>query len=178
MKNWMALTIGAAALALAAGTASAQEESDNRVAAMTAWSVFVEDDPTECWVVSKPESWQALRGGSDVTSDVRRGDILLFVTYRPGSGVAGEVSYTGGYPFRDESSVTLEIGDDSFDLFTQGEWAWPRSAEEDSRIVAALKAGVDATLTGVSARGTTTKDKFSLLGVTAALEEAERRCGG
>jgi hypothetical protein len=31
-------------------------------------------------------------------------------------------------------------------------------------------------VTGVSSRGTTTKDTFSLLGFTAALDEAERRC--
>ena len=33
-----------------------------------------------------------------------------------------------------------------------------------------------AVLTGVSGRGTTTQDTFSLLGFTASVEEAERRC--
>ena len=47
----------AAASALFAGTAAlAQDESTNRVAAKTDWSVFVEDDPTECWGVSSPKS--------------------------------------------------------------------------------------------------------------------------
>jgi len=32
----------------------AQDESTNRVATETDWSVFVEDDPRQCWVVSQP----------------------------------------------------------------------------------------------------------------------------
>jgi hypothetical protein len=35
---------------------------------------------------------------------------------------------------------------------------------------------VDAVLTAESSRGTTTKDTFSLMGYTAAVEEAEQRC--
>jgi len=39
-----------------------------------------------------------------------------------------------------------------------------------------MKRGVDAVLTARSTRGTQTKDTFSLLGYTAAVEEAEKRC--
>ena len=30
---------------------------------------------------------------------VRRGDILMFVTWRPSASVNGEVAFTAGYPF-------------------------------------------------------------------------------
>jgi hypothetical protein len=33
-------------------------------------------------------------------------------------------------------------------------------------------------VTGVSGRGTQTQDTFSLLGFTAAIEDAEKRCAG
>lgn len=159
-----------------AGTAAAQE-STNRVAAQTDWSVFIEENPAkECWGVSAPKGWTAARGGSDVTSDVRRGDILLFVTFRPGGAGAGEISYTGGYPFADGSTVTMTVGSDRFELFTDGEWAWAGSAEDDARIVTALKGGAEAVLVARSARGTETTDTFSLLGFTAAMTEAESRC--
>jgi hypothetical protein len=170
------------ALALAGATlwgtvgAQAQEESTNRVAAKTDWSVFVEDNPRECWGVSAPKSWQAQRNGSDVTDDVLRGDILLFVTFRPGSGAAGEVSFTGGYPFAGGSTATVEIGGQEYQMFTDGEWAWPADADSDTAIVEAMKAGAEATVTAVSARGTTTIDTFSLMGFTAAMEDAESRC--
>jgi hypothetical protein len=109
---------------------------------------------------------------------VRRGDILLFVSYRPAAGVNGEVSFTGGYPFAEGSTVTLAVDDTSFELFTDGEWAWPASPGDDARILTAMKRGTNAILTARSGRGTQTQDTFSLLGFTAAAEEAERRCAG
>ncbi len=168
-----ALALAGAVLAGATG-AQAQEESTNRVAAKTDWSVFVEDSPRECWGVSAPKSWQAERDGSDVTEDVLRGDILLFVTFRPGA--AGEVSFTGGYPFAGGSTATVEIGGEEYEMFTDGEWAWPADADSDAAIVEAMKGGAEATVTAVSARGTTTTDTFSLMGFTAAMEDAESRC--
>ena len=165
-----------AAAALCATVTAAQEESTNRVAAQTDWSVFVENDPQECWGVSAPKQTVNTRNGQPVS--VRRGDILLFVSYRPAAGVNGEVSFTGGYPFADGSTVTLAVGDTSFELFTDGEWAWPASPGDDARILTAMKRGTNAVLTARSARGTQTQDTFSLLGFTAAAEEAERRCAG
>ena len=175
MISWMRYGIAAAMMAGLAVAAQAQESS-NRVAAKTDWSVFVEDDPTECWGVSAPKETVNTRDGRVVA--VRRGEILLFVTFRPGSGVAGEVAFTGGYPFANDSTVTVEIGDQTYELFTDGEWAWPASKADDSKILTAMKRGATAVITGVSSRGTTTKDTFSLLGFTAAMEEAEARCGG
>lgn len=170
--------MGALALASVSipGLASAQDESTNRVAAKTDWSIFVEQDPVECWGVSAPKETVNMRDGRVVA--VRRGDILLFVTYRPSENIRGEVSFTGGYPFANGSTVTLQVGDTSFELFTEGEWAWPATQGDDDKITTAMKRGTNATLTARSSRGTVTKDTFSLLGFTAALEEAERRCGG
>jgi hypothetical protein len=98
----------------------------------------------------------------------------------------GEVSFTGGYPYPDDLIVTVEIGDDTFEFYTEnrdidGEnvgFAWSASPEADARLIEAMKAGVDAVVTGVSTRGTTTRDTISLLGFTAAYEDAEARCDG
>ncbi len=167
--------LGLAVLAATqASPARAQEQSTNRVAAKTDWSVFVEDDPTECWIVSTPKETVNTRDGRVVA--VKRSDILLFVFYRPGAGVKGQVTFTGGYPFAPGSTVNLDIGGKSFDLFTEGEWAWPESADADAKILAAMKNGASAVLSARSARGTTTKDTFSLLGVTAAIDDASKRC--
>jgi hypothetical protein len=163
------------AVTVSAAAASAQE-STNRVAAQTDWSVFVESDPQECWGVSAPKETVNTRDGRVVSAN--RGDILLFVSYRPSAGVSGEVSFTGGYPFADSSTVTLAVGDVTFELFTDGEWAWPASPGDDARILTEMKRGTNAVLTGRSGRGTQTQDTFSLLGFTAAAEEAERRCAG
>lgn len=161
-------------LALAASGGFAQD-SRNRVAAHTDWSVFEAKEPAQCWSVSSPKETVNTRDGRVVAA--RRGDILLFVSYIPDSAVKGQVSFTGGYPFRDGSTVTMEISGNKFELFTEGEMAWSASDSEDAKIVTALKRGAEAVLTGISGRGTKTEDTFSLLGFTAAVEEAEKRCG-
>jgi hypothetical protein len=166
--------VAGAALALAAGFATAQEESSNRVAAKTDWSVFVEDDPKECWAVTTFKESVNTREGRVVA--VTRGDILLYVFYRPSAEVKAQVAFTGGYPFAKGSTVNVQIGDSTFEMFTEGEWAWPATPQDDARFVTAMKRGADAVLTARSTRGTQTKDTFSLLGFTAAMEEAEARC--
>ena len=155
------------------GIAAQAQESTNRVAADTDWSVFVESSPKECWAVSAPKETVNTRGGQPV--QVRRGDILLFATYRPGRSTP-EISFTGGYPFAGDSTVGLTIGSNEFQLFVDDQWAWSGSSEEDQRIFAAMRGGAEAVLTARSSRGTNTRDTFSLFGFTAATEEAQRQC--
>lgn len=164
-------------LATLAGTTavSAQEET-NRVATDTDWAVFEGADPKECWAVTAPKETVNTRDGRQVS--VRRGDVLLFVTWRPTQSIAGEVSFTGGYPFAEGSTATLDIGGTTFELFTEGEYAWPATPADDQKIVTAMKRGANAVVTARSARGTQTQDTFSLLGATAMIEDAEQRCAG
>ncbi len=162
----------AVAALMALATPAVAQESTNRVATMTDWNVFTEESPKECWGVSKPKESVNSRDGQPVS--VRRGDILLFVTFRPGK--PGEISFTGGYPFAGGSTVEVAIDGQPYQLFTDGEWAWPGSAEDDAALLAAMKAGTTATLTARSGRGTQTVDTFSLRGFTAAMEDAEKRC--
>jgi hypothetical protein len=172
-RGWLRAGVGAA-MVLATTGAWAQQTSNNQVAAKTDWSVFEDADPKECWAVSSPKETVNTRDGRVVA--VQRGEILLMTFYRPAAGVNGQVTFTGGYPFASGSTVNLDIGGTQFELFTEGEWAWPASAEDDSRIITALKGGSSAILTARSSRGTVTKDTFSLLGYTAATDEAARRC--
>ena len=161
---------------LAASAAMAQQTGTETecVSAKTDWSVCVWNEPKECWGVSKPKETVNTRDGKVVQAT--RSEILLFVTFRPTTGAAGEVSFTGGYPFAPGSTVGVDIGGKTFDLVSDGEWAWPSSKEDDAAILAALKAGSSAIVTARSSRGTNTKDSFSLNGFTAAMTEAEARC--
>lgn len=171
------LVVGVATAMLIAAPAAAQTTTE-AVAAHTDWSVFVADAPKECYLSAEPANSVAKRGGSVV--EVNRGDIRVFVTFRPGENVTNEVSFTGGYPLREGSTVRVEVGSDTYELnIGSGEangWAWPASPEEDQRIVDAMRNGANAKITGVSSRGTTTEDTFSLMGFTAAMTDAEGRC--
>lgn len=158
-----------------AGQAFAQ--SGERAAAHNDWSVFVAASPKECYVVSQPTGTVARRGGR--VTEVQRGDIRLFVSFRPEDNVTNEVSFSAGYPLRDGSAVTMTVGADSFRMIPgQGdgaEWAWT-DPSDDSRVVAAMRRGITAVLKGTSSRGTETEDTFSLSGFTAAVEDATARC--
>ncbi|MGH1369690.1 MAG: invasion associated locus B family protein [Maritimibacter sp.] len=171
MKSNIARGLTIASLSLFAATGAFAQESTNRVAANTDWSVFAEGN--DCWSVSLPKQTVNTKNGSPVS--VNRGDILLFVTYRKGSN-AGEVSFTGGYPFANGSKVTLQVGATSFDLFTENDWAWSAGPEADAQIIASMKKGASASLVGRSSRGTRTEDTFSLLGFTASVDDADKRC--
>ena len=164
------------AASLIASGVFAQDQSTNRVAQKTKWSVFVEDKPTECWSVSAPEESVNSRGGRVVAAT--RSQILLMVFYRPSEGAKGQVAFTGGYPCASGSTVNVNISGNEFEMFTEGEWAWPASASDDAKMVTAMKRGASAVISAVSGRGTATKDTFSLSGFTAAVEDTAKRCGG
>ncbi|MEL7344792.1 MAG: hypothetical protein AAFN59_08015, partial [Pseudomonadota bacterium] len=151
------LTAGALALLLTASMGLAQAATENRVSKDTDWQVFEEDNsanPKRCWAVTAPTETVNTRNGNVVS--VNRSDILLMVFYQPDAEIQGQVTFTGGYPFAENSKATLEIGSDTFELITDGEWAWPSSADADARIVTAMKRGVNAIITARSSRGTVT----------------------
>ena len=164
----------AAALTLLIGAPlqSFAQDSGKVVSTEGDWTIFSASDPKECWAVSQPRKSVNTRDGNPV--EVQRGDIRLYVAYRPGG--AGEVSFSGGYPFASGSTVELNIGGTAFKLFTEGESAWTGSPSEDEKVIGALRAGSEAVLTGKSGRGTQTVDTFSLSGITAATNRARDTC--
>lgn len=164
--------VAVAALMAGLGTAQAQE-STNVVATEGDWTVFAADNPKECWAVSPPKSSRNTDAEGN-PREVTRGDIRLYVAYRPGQN--GEVSFAGGYPFAPDSTVEVDVGGQKFNLFTEGESAWTGSPTEDEKLIGALRAGSAATVVGRSSRGTRTTDSFSLSGITAATNTARERC--
>ncbi len=172
--NLILKTLCAGLLALGTTGAALAQEEVPRVALYTDWSVFNPASPKECFIASAPTQTEAQRGGQSV--DVRRDAIRLYVASRPSEGTTNEIAFTGGYPFSDGSVVSIKIGNETFELFTEGEFAWPASPAEDAKIIASMQRGAKAVVTGVSSRGTTTIDSFSLIGFSDALKDSTGRC--
>ena len=172
--------LAAAALAAAVAPAAAQQ-LEERIAAHREWSVYEHGSGGDrvCWVSSTPTGWEARRNGRTVS--VNRGEIYFNVAVRPGQGVENEPSFVAGYPLRSDP-VRVQIGGDRFEMMpiggggAEGEFAWLENPEADDDLVAAMRRGAEAVVTGVSTRGTTTVDTFSLMGFTAALEQAREAC--
>jgi hypothetical protein len=161
----IALTLFAA-LASAPALAAAAE----RVGQFEKWEVvtFQEDGATGCYVMSRPEKEEG--------NYTDRDPAAVFVTHRPAQGAIGVVSVAAGYPYDTAKPVRVEIGGEVFGLFAQGESAWARD-EDDPKLVAAMKRGSNMVVYGVSARGTETRDTYSLIGFTAAYDAATSACG-
>lgn len=163
----------AALFATVLSTPVLAQGSSNVIGTDGDWTAFSAASPKECWAVSAPKSTQNT-DTSGKPREVTRSDIRLYIAYRPGQ--SGEVSFSGGYPFAPDSAVEVNVGGNVFKLFTEGESAWTGSPSEDGKLISALRGGSTAVITGRSARGTVTKDTFSLSGITASTNKAQAAC--
>jgi hypothetical protein len=105
-----------------------------------------------------------------------RDPAYAFVSTRPAEKVTNEVSVMIGYTLKPGSESTLEVGGASFAMYTQGDGLWIKNAAEEDRMVDAMRKAADATVKGVSAKGTETIDTFSLKGLAQALDKLAQDC--
>lgn len=164
--------LATAATVLASLTAVEAGAADPKVlGSFKDWNAFTfeESGNTVCYISSQPQK--------TLPNNVRRGDIYVLVTHRPAEKTYDVVSFIVGYPLRKGSDATVEIDGKTFNLFTDGETAWARDAETDKAIAAAMRAGRDMVMKGVSQRGTRTTDTYSLIGVTDAYTAIGEACG-
>ena len=82
--------------------------SQKPVASFQDWGVYSSNDPKLCWLASTAMKVENTRGGKPAMN-VTRGDIVLFITYLPEKDILGEVSFGGGYPFKPNQMVELQI---------------------------------------------------------------------
>ena len=161
------LMAGGAAL-LAVSPVLAQESEP--LGEFNDWAAYTykSDSGPVCYIVSQPVDSEP--------KNVNRDQIFFLVTHRPSERVRNEVNTIIGYPFKENSTATVTIGDSTFELFTSGDGAWADSADRDRAIVEAMKAGSSMRLKGTSWRGTETTDRYSLSGVTAAMDKIDQEC--
>ena len=141
------------------------------------WFVYRAGDNTDplCYALSQPRS-------SD-PGNVQRGPVAFLVSTWPAQDKRHEPSIVPGYPYREaeDSNVRVQIGGDQFEfglIRNDGDegGAWMRDAADEARLIEAMKAGANMVVTGTSARGTLTRDTYSLAGITAALESIDENC--
>jgi hypothetical protein len=123
-----------------------------------------------CFALAKPSS-------SKTNPPNRpRDPAYAFISTRPAEKVANEVSIMIGYTLKPGSEGSVEIGGARYAMYTQGDGLWIKNAAEEDRLVEALRKGADATVKGVSAKGTETTDVFPLKGLAQALDRVAQEC--
>jgi len=105
-----------------------------------------------------------------------RDPAYAFVSTRPAEKVINEVSIMIGYALKPGSESTLEVGGASYAMYTQGDGLWIKNAAEEDQMVQAMRRAADATVKGVSAKGTETTDTFSMKGLSQALDRIAQDC--
>jgi hypothetical protein len=121
-----------------------------------------------CYIVSQPKDSKP--------KNVKRDKIFFLVQHRPKDKVRSEVSTIIGYKFKEGSTASIDVDGGKMRLFTNGDGAWAESGAVDRKIVAAMKAGKSMVISGTSWRGTKTVDRYSLSGITAAMNKIDSIC--
>ena len=107
----------------------------------------------------------------------KRGDIYLIVSHRTGEKRWDEVNIQTGYAYKKGSEATLSVGKNQYKFFTTGDSAWAYNPDVDKKVISSMVKGSNLVVSGVSARGTKTKDTYSLSGFSAAYRSINQACG-
>ncbi|WP_248304556.1 invasion associated locus B family protein [Breoghania sp. L-A4] len=159
-----------AILALAFSGAAANAQSPTLLNQFKDWAAYAHSGQNGkfCYALSKPTTLSP--------TDRNHGDVFFFVSTRPNEGVSNEPSLLVGYPFKENSSVSVDVDGQKFEMFTKGDGAWVKNAADEARLVSAMRAGRAMKVSGESSRGTATSYTYSLAGITAAVNAASEAC--
>jgi hypothetical protein len=155
-----------------AATAAAGGAEPNLIGQFGTWGAYsaMPNGKKVCFALAKPSS-------SKTNPPNRpRDPAYAFVSTRPAERVVNEVSIMIGYALKPGSESSLEVGGASYAMYTQGDGLWIKNAAEEERMVDAMRKSADATVKGVSAKGTETTDTFSLKGLSQALDKLAQDC--
>ena len=130
------------------------------------------------WSFVKDEDWCYI-GSSPIKSDLpetkKRGDNYILV-YKIIGSEENIIQIEAGYAYDLEKKINVKIDNTNFDFYStedSSETAW---TNDDKKVVYAMKKGLELTLTGESARGTTTNDVYTLKGFTNAVNQLNQDC--
>lgn len=166
------LASATAAVVLVAGYfSSALAQDPKAIGRYGAWQAltFEEGGKIGCYAFSEPTQMEGKYSS--------RGKVYTLVTHRPESKQLNVVTIIAGYAYKPDSEVVVEIGEETFKLFTDKGTAWTPTSDSDERMVEAMKNGSGMVVHGISARDTETVDTYSLQGFTKAYNAINEACG-
>jgi Invasion associated locus B (IalB) protein len=163
------LSIAAVCLLITSALAQTPD-SPSSLGASGDWEAFTyeSEGAKVCYVYSQPKKSEP--------AAAKRGPIYFMITHWPSKKVKAQPSTFIGYAFKEGSDVKLAVDAKSFNLYPVDNMAWTDKADTEKAILAALKNGKSMTISGTSAKGTETKDTYSLAGISAAMDAIDGAC--
>jgi hypothetical protein len=164
-----ALALAAVSAALAQG--AAKPTLVGTFKDWTTWSyegAYGDAQGKVCYIYSEPEKMQPPR--------LDHGRVSFSVTAVASNGDGTEANFVAGYQLKEQSKVTVEIGDKQFTMFTEGDSAWLVNKEDEAALLEAMRGGTRMIVKATSRRGNSTTYDYSLSGVTAASDKLKGGC--
>ena len=134
------------------------------------WGVYVSQAQSAkvCFALTQPKE--------RLPASLNRDPGFMFLSTRPADNVRNEFSVLVGYPLKEDVDPAIAIGDDKFALYARQSGAWIRNVAEEARLIEAMRKGSDLEMKSTSARGNATTDRYSLSGVSQALDRVAQEC--
>ena len=121
-----------------------------------------------CYILTKPKE--------RLPKTLNRDPGFLFITSRPAEQVRNEVSFVLGFAAKETTPGEAAIGQTVFALAPKGKNAWIANAAEENAFIEAARRGQSLLVKVTSGRGNLSTDRYSLAGLTPAIERMRREC--
>ena len=128
---------------------------------------FVKSDEY-CYIGS-----QAIK--SDLSPDKKRGDYYILV-YKNIGNPEVVVQIEAGYNYNTDADIIVKIDKGDYTFYTTEEIPGTAWTNEDSKVIFAMKKGLELVVKGESSRGTITNDEYTLKGFTAEYNKLIEEC--
>lgn len=156
-----ALALAASALALAATPAAARDS----LGVFGEWGAFRDPAVPRCYAIAQPT---ATGTGSYAP--------FASVGTWPKRQVRGQLHVRVSRKLSPAGSITLRVGNRSFELTGGGGDAWAQDRRMDAAIVAAMRSAARMTVTARDTGGRVFTDSYSLAGAATAMDAATVGC--
>ena len=130
------------------------------------WSLVKTDE--YCYIGS-------LATESDLSPEKNRGDFYILV-YKNIGNPETVVQIEAGYDYKIGSDVIVKIDKGDYTFYTTKEIPGTAWTNEDSKVIFAMKKGLELVVKGESSRGTITNDEYTLKGFTAEYNKLIEEC--
>ncbi len=112
---------------------------------------------------------------TDLDEDKKRGDYYILV-YKNIGNPETVVQIEAGYDYKTNSEIIVKIDKGKYLFYTTKDIPGTAWTEEDSKVIFAMKKGLELIVTGESSRGTITNDEYTLKGFTASYNKLTEDC--
>ncbi|HRE20201.1 MAG TPA: hypothetical protein PKW21_04115 [Rhabdaerophilum sp.] len=134
--------------------------------------------------------WKALTTGKDkakvcyalaqpnqrLPAKLNRDPGYLFISSRMADGARNEIAFKLGFSPKAGQEGQLQIGSTNFTVIGSGESAFLKNPAQEGQVLDTMKKAATVTIKITSARGNDTSDRYSMNGLTKALEAVAKEC--